>query len=88
MNAKETRHASASAAIVANQMPSTPNSAGRIRTHADWKRSVRANEITAEMSPLFSAVKKLEAKMFSPVSRKENEKMENACRVSAKSSAS
>ena len=29
-----------------------------------------------------AAVKKLEEKIFSPVSRKENEKIENACSVS------
>lgn len=43
-----------------------------------WKIRVRKNEIAAEMAPLFRAVKKDDAKMLKPASKKLKEKSLNA----------
>ena len=46
-----------SAATFAHQIPSIPKIIGRISTDEVWNRSVRKNEIAAEIAPLFKAVK-------------------------------
>ena len=52
---------STSAQMMANQMPSTPNRAGRINTAAVSNTNVRTVEMIAETLPLFKAVKNDEA---------------------------
>ena len=52
-----------SATTMETQMPSIPHSSGRRMTAALWNTSVRRKEMMAEVTPSFSAVKKLEAKM-------------------------
>ena len=61
-----------SAAVMAYQMPSTPKISGRRMTDKVWSTSVRKNEITAEMSPLFNAVKNEDAKILKPANRNAN----------------
>ena len=70
-NATEIRLAKTSAAKMAHQMPSTPSTRGKSSTDAVWKISVRKKEMAADTAPLFSAVKKEEAKILNPASRKE-----------------
>ena len=50
-----------SAQRMANQMPSTPNRAGRMNTAAVSNTRVRTVEMIAETLPLFKAVKNEEA---------------------------
>lgn len=52
---------STSAQRMANQMPSTPNRAGKMNTAAASNTKVRTVEMTAETLPLFKAVKNEEA---------------------------
>ena len=49
---------------------------------------MRKNEIAAEMTPLLRAVKKDDAKMLKPASKKLKEKILKACDVIARSSTS
>ena len=63
---------------MAYQMPSTPKISGRRMTDEVWSTSVRKNEITAEMSPLFNAVKNEDAKILKPANRNANENSRNA----------
>ena len=55
-----------------SQMPSTSQNSGKISTAADWNTNVLKNDIEAETSPLFSAVKNAEAKMANPENRNDN----------------
>ena len=48
----------ASATMIAPQIPSNPRISGSSMTAANWNTSVRRNEISAEIKPLFNAVKK------------------------------
>ena len=66
-----------SAPTAENQIPSTPQNLGRMRTAAVWKQRVRRKDITAEIKPLFKAVKKPELKIPIPAKRKANEKRKN-----------
>ena len=77
-----------SAATIENQMPSSPQSCGKISSAATWNTSVRKKEISAEVRPSPSAVKKDEPKMEKPESRNENEKIANACTVMLSSASS
>lgn len=79
-------HAHTSATVMAHQIPSIPNSSGKMRTDSIWKTKVRRKEIVAEITPLFNAVKKADAKMFKPDKINANEKMRNACVVISNSS--
>ena len=74
--------ASASAATMDSQIPSTPQISGNTSTAATWNTSVRRKEMAADTSPLFSAVKKEEPKMANPESRKAKEKIKKAWAVS------
>ena len=77
-NSAVTATARASAATVESQMPSRPQSNGRISTARHWNTSVRRKEIRAEVNPSFRAVKKEEPKMAIPENRKEKENMAKA----------
>ena len=46
--------------------PFSSRNSGSTNTQMIWNTSVRANEITADTSPLFSAVKNAEPKMLKP----------------------
>ena len=61
---------SPSPTVTESQMPSMPNSIGSTMTAATWNTSVRRNEMSAETSPLLSAVKNAEAYMANPMNRK------------------
>lgn len=76
--AAESIQAHTSATVIAHHIPSTPKKTGRSSTEAVWKISVRINEMAAETAPLLSAVKKDEANILSPASRKENANSRNA----------
>lgn len=65
-----TTQVSPSPTVTESQMPSMPNSIGSTMTAATWNTSVRRNEMTAETSPLLSAVKNAEAYMANPMNRK------------------
>ena len=60
-----------SATTTALQIPSSPNSLGRIRMHATWNKNVRTNEMAADTSPLLSAVKNELPKILKPHNKKE-----------------
>ena len=77
-----------SAATIDSQMPSSSQISGKMSTAATWNTSVRKNEMSAEVIPSPSAVKNDEPKIEKPDSRKENEKIENACAVISRSAAS
>ena len=77
-----------SAAVMAYQMPSTPNRSGSRRTEEVWKTSVRRKEMAAEMRPLLSAVKNEDAKILKPANRNANENRRNAWHVSVYSPSS
>ena len=47
-----------SATIIEDHTPSIFQKIGNINTHNDWKTRVRKNEIEADITPLFNAVKK------------------------------
>ena len=66
-------------------MPSSCQISGSSSTAATWNTSVRKNDISAEVSPSFSAVKNEEPKIEKPENRNENEKIANACFVTANS---
>ena len=55
-----------SAPTIASQIPSKPQSSGNVSTAATSNTSVRSTEITAEISPLLSAVKNDEANIAKP----------------------
>ena len=55
-----TASASSSATTIESQIPSTPMKTGSTSTTMIWKTRVRRNEITAETTPLLSAVKNAE----------------------------
>ena len=55
------------------QTPSRSQKIGRIKTQAVWNTRVRRKEMTAEINPLFRAVKKDEPKMLKPQNRKDTE---------------
>ena len=57
-------------------------------TDASWKRSVLRKDMIADTAPLFNAVNKLDANIFNPASRKENENRRNALVVSSFNAAS
>ena len=59
--ATDNANESTSAQMMANQMPSTPNRAGRMNTAAVSNTKVRTVEMRAETLPLFKAVKNEEA---------------------------
>lgn len=70
MNVAATRQVSPSPTVTESQMPSMPNSIGSTMTAATWNTSVRKNEMSAETSPLLSAVKNAEAYMANPMNKK------------------
>ena len=78
------RKANISATVFDHQIPPTPKSFGSRRTEPSWNTSVRRKETAAETAPLLSAVKKEDIKMLNPTSRKQKEKMRNACEVMSK----
>lgn len=55
-----------SANTTENQIPSTPQKRGKIKTDEIWNTKVLRKEISAEVSPSFKAVKKEEPKMANP----------------------
>ena len=67
MKKSVTHRVSASATIIALQIPFISRKTGRIRIAPIWNTSVLINEITAEITPLFKAVKKLEPKILKPL---------------------
>ena len=69
-----------------HQMPLSPNIDGKRRTDRSSNTSVRTKDITAEMVPLFSAVKNEDVNMLPPDSKNENKKIRNAWMVSSRSS--
>lgn len=58
-----------SATTTQNQIAFAPKIRGRARINTTWKTSVLKNEIIAEITPLFSAVKNDEPKMLNPANR-------------------
>ena len=68
-----TTTAATSANTMESQIPVSCQISGMIKTNATWNTSVRKNEISADVSPSFSAVKKEEPKIGIPQSRNENE---------------
>ena len=74
----EITNANTSAAVIANQMPSSLNRIGSISTAATWNTSVRRKDMAAETAPLLSAVKNDDANMFTPANINENENILNA----------
>ena len=63
------------------QIPSICQNKGKIKIAATWKTRVLKNEINAETSPSFSAVKNDEPKIENPASKKQKAKIKNAWRV-------
>ena len=74
-----------SAKTVENHMPSTPSSSGSRSTAPSSNTNVRKKDISADICPLFNAVKKAEAKIAIPVNRYAKETILNACTASASS---
>ena len=68
--------------------PVMPQIIGRISTAATSNTSVRKNEISAEVSPSFSAVKKPEPNTAKPMNKKDSAKMRKPDTVSCISSLS
>ena len=64
--------AKSSANTLAAQTPSKPQIRGNSKTPATCNTSVLINDITAEISPLFSAVKNDELYIANPMNRKQN----------------
>ena len=62
-----TINANTSAKITAIQIPFNPQISGSINIIAIWKISVLKNEIAAETTPLFNAVKNEDAKILIPL---------------------
>lgn len=60
-----------SAATIEAQIPSTFQNIGKIKTADIWNINVLIKDIVAEISPLFSAVKKDEPKIANPANKKE-----------------
>ena len=77
-----------SAATIEIHIPLILKKTGSISTAEIWNTSVRKNEISAEIRPLLSAVKKEEPKIDIPANRNEKEKMRNPLSVKFSSSAS
>ena len=71
-----------------HHIPSIFQKSGSMNTNAAWSITVRMNEMSAEISPLFIAVKSAEPKIPIPQKRNDTEYIENACMVSSSSSAS
>ena len=67
----ETRAASTSETVMAHQMPSISKISGSTMTEEAWNTSTRKKEMSADIPPLPSAVKKPEQKILKPDSRKE-----------------
>ena len=67
--------AKSSAMTNESHTPSIFINMGRSSTARVWNTRVRRNEISAEISPLLSAVKKDEPKMLMPLNKNENEKI-------------
>ena len=57
---------SASATPIALQIPLIPNQSGSVRTMMTWNINVLRNEMTADIRPLFSAVKNEDPKIMIP----------------------
>ena len=70
-----------SATTMESQIPSSFQIIGSSSTAATWNTSVLRNEINADVSPSFNAVKNEEPKIENPENRNENEKIANACFV-------
>ena len=66
-----------SATTTESQIPTTcklsGKRSGRTRTAITWKSRVLKNDISAEIGPLLSAVKKDEPKIAKPANKNENE---------------
>ena len=77
-----------SATKTAHQIPSMPKKTGSINTDISSKTNDLTNEIIAEIVPLLRAVKKAEAKIFPPDSKKAIRKILKACTVRARRAAS
>ena len=75
MKMNERTVAISSATTTENQSPFTPKNSGRMRIAPSSKTSVRRNEIIAEVTPSFSAVKKPEPKIANPIKKKDSPKM-------------
>ena len=72
-----------SANMTADQTPFTPpNITGRVSTQITSKNRVRANDISAEIAPLFKAVNSDEPNTLYPMNTYENEYIMNAVVVS------
>lgn len=65
--------ANASAATMDSQIPSKPQSRGRIITIEHWNTRVRRRDIREEVKPSLSAVKKDEPNIPKPDSKNEKE---------------
>lgn len=65
--------APASAAITAYQIPFIPKTAGRVNIAIIWKTKALAKDISADIAPLFKAVKKLDPNIFKPINMNEIE---------------
>ncbi len=81
MNIADSTAARSSATIMEIQIPSTSNTSGRSITAAIWNTSVLKNDISAETSPLLSAVKKDEPNIAIPENRNENDAKRKALTV-------
>ena len=60
---------SASATLIALQIPLIPNQIGSVSTMITWNTNVLRNEMTADIRPLFNAVKNDDPKILIPMIR-------------------
>ena len=67
-------------------MPLVPNKEGRNRIEVAWNNRVLANEMIAEILPLFKAVKKALLMMLNPDTKKDKQNKEKALIVISNSS--
>lgn len=75
MNASVTAAAASSAATIDTQIPSMSKISGRRITAATCSTKVLKKEISAEVRPSLSAVKKDEPKIAKPANKNEKEKI-------------
>ena len=70
-----------SAITIDTQIPSTSNRSGKMTTADIWNTNVLKKEMSADTSPLFSAVKNEEPNIAIPANRKEKANIEKALTV-------
>ena len=79
---------SASDRTIESHIPSTPINKGSTNTNINWNTRVLRTEITAEITPLLSAVKNDVENIPNPENKKQNENIKNPLRVRFRSCSS